>query len=51
MESQEKPAEPYAKRAPYVPPTMVVLGEVRDLTLSGGTSHPDGKASRGSKMM
>ena len=46
MESQTN-----AKRAPYVRPAMVVLGQVRDLTLSGGVSHPDGKASRGNRTM
>ncbi len=38
------------KRAPYVTPKIVVLGNVRDLTLSGGSVVADTKVSRGKAM-
>jgi hypothetical protein len=44
MTTQRDPKTPEGTptvRRPYVTPKMVVLGQVRDLTLAGGTSVSD----------
>jgi hypothetical protein len=47
MTKLDLPRQVTAVRLPYTPPKMVVLGQVRDLTLSNGSSTPDGKGTRG----
>jgi hypothetical protein len=41
-----EPTEVAPQKQPYARPTMVVLGQVRDLTLGAGSVTPDGKSSR-----
>ena len=44
--------QPQQTRAPYATPKMVVLGNVRDLTLSGGSQVTDAKSgTRGNQSM
>ena len=50
MTKVDDSSEKRGTRAPYATPKMVVLGQVRDLTLSGGTSTGDGKGTRGKSM-
>ena len=41
MSQDREHAEPVV-RLPYVPPSLIVLGTVQDLTRAGTTGQPDG---------
>jgi hypothetical protein len=44
--TKTEPTEVAPQKQPYARPKMVVLGQVRDLTLGGGSVAPDGKSGR-----
>jgi hypothetical protein len=50
MKTEPTPESTQVK-LPYTTPKMVVLGQVRDLTLGGGSAAPDGKSGRGKGTM